>query len=251
MKSRLAAGEMQLGIWLASASPTIAELATGVGFDWCLIDAEHGPNTSASILAQLQAFRDAQPVVRVPIGQDWVIKQVLDLGAQSILVPMVNTGQQAQDIVAMTRYAPAGRRGLGGAVARATFYNQTPDYATTANDQICVMVQVETREALENLDEIVSTDGVDVVFIGPADLSADMGYLGQMDAPAVQTAIDDAIKRITATGKSAGIITFDPAEMRHYSDLGVTFLGVGSDVTTLSSALRMLAQDAKSRTSGE
>lgn len=251
LKRRLLAGETQLGIWLASASPVVAELATGLGFDWCLIDGEHGPNTSATILAQLQAFREAQPVVRVPICQDWVIKQALDLGAQNILVPMVNTADEARDIVAMTRYAPEGRRGLGGALARATRYNQTPDYDITANAQICVMVQVETRQALENLDTITATDGVDVVFIGPADLSADMGYLGQMDAPEVKSAIKDAIQRITAAGKKAGIITFNPDEFSYYAQLGVSFLGVGSDITSLTHSLGALAKEAKSRISGD
>lgn len=247
LKAALLRDEMQIGLWMGFAHPIAAEIVANAGFDWCLIDAEHGPNTVTSVLAQLQAMNGAvaHPVVRVPVGEDWILKQVLDLGAQSVLVPMVDTGEQAAAMVRAVRYAPEGVRGLGSALARASGFNAIGDYAQTANQQICLMVQVESAAAVANIDAIAGTEGIDVVFIGPADLSADMGFLGKADAPEVVAATEHAISRIRAAGKIAGIITFNEAQFGYYKGLGVTFLGVGGDVPLFAEAVRRLAERAK------
>ena len=243
LKAALARGDVQRGLWLGLGSAAVAELASRCGFDWCLIDAEHGPNDLQRIQAQLQAMNGAPaaPVVRVPVGEDWVLKQVLDLGAQSVLVPMIDTVEQAEAAVAAVRYPPHGRRGMGAALARASGYNAIADYSVNSNAEICLMVQAESRLAIDNIDGISAVEGVDVVFIGPADLSADMGYPGRPDAPEVLDAIDHAIARIRAAGKAPGIIAFDLAEQSRYIDKGVQFLGVGADVTSLAAALKALA----------
>lgn len=249
LKATLAAGEMQIGLWLGLGSVPAAEIAGSAGFDWCLLDGEHAPYDIGTLRDQLVAVdgQGAAPVVRVPAGEDWIIKQVLDIGAQSLLVPMVDTPAQAQAAVRAALYPPQGARGMGAALARASGYNAIVDYVATANREICVMVQAESRLALQNIDAIAAVEGVDCVFIGPADLSADMGFPGRPDAPEVVAAIEDAIGRIRAAGKVAGIVIFDPAQVTYYRDLGVTFLGVGADVTTLAAALRGLAADARGR----
>ena len=245
LKNALGNGEMQIGLWLGTAHPMLAEIAASAGYDWCLIDAEHGPNDVPTILAQLQAMNGAAatPVVRVPIGNDWLIKQVLDIGAQTIMVPMVETANQAAAMVRAVRYPPDGVRGLANVMVRASGYNAVPDYLQTANDEICLIVQVESRKAIENIDTIAATEGVDVVFIGPADLSADMGHLGNPAAPEVVTAIKHAAGRIRTAGKAVGII--GGGELTTMRDIGVTFLGVGADVPILAAALRGLAKGAR------
>jgi len=247
LKAALARGELQVGLWLGMTHSVSAEIAAGAGFDWCLIDAEHSPNTLPEIRAQLQAMAggSASPVVRVPQGEPWIVKQVLDLGVQSVLVPMTDTATQARRMVQAMRYPPEGVRGVGAGLARASGYGGIDGYVSSANDQMCLLVQAESREAIENIDEIAGTDGVDGVFVGPADLSASMGHLGHLDAPEVVEAIDHAIDRIRAAGKAAGIIDFDPAAARRWAGKGVTFLGVGSDVTTLARGLRALAAEMK------
>ncbi len=244
LKANLAKGLCQTGIWLNLASPLVAEQAGTIGFDWCLVDAEHGPNDLTAIRAQLQALAisDTPAVVRVPVGHDWVIKQVLDLGAQTVLVPMIDTPEQALAAARACRYPPHGNRGMGAPLARAGNFNQRSNYVATANDQICCIVQAETQTALDNLDAIAATPGVDAVFIGPADLSADMGYPGEPDHPEVLKVIDAAIALIRAHGKAAGIIAFTPEHIEHYRKIGVSFLGVGSDVTALQSGLMALKQ---------
>lgn len=247
LKAALGRGELQVGLWLGMTHPVAAEIASSAGFDWCLIDAEHSPNTLPEIRAQLQAMAGgaASSVVRVPQGEAWILKQMLDLGVQSILVPMVDTADQAREMARAMRYPPEGIRGVGAALARASGYGGIADYTTTANDQMCLLVQAESRQAIENIDAIAGTEGVDCVFVGPADLSASMGYLGRLDAPEVIEAIDHAIDRIRAAGKAAGIIDFTPEAARRWAGKGVTFLGVGSDVTTLATGLRRLVSDMK------
>jgi len=235
LKAALNAGEMQIGLWLNAGSSLVSEIAGASGFDWCLIDAEHGPYDPAGIADQLRALElgGTNAVVRVPIGEDWVIKQVLDLGAQTLLVPMVDTAAQAEQVVRATRYAPEGVRGLGASVARVSGFGRDDTYATTANAEIGVIVQAETRRAIANLDAIIAVEGVDCVFIGPADLSADMGYPGNPGAAEVVETIADAVRRIRAGGKAAGIIHYDPGNFGYYAGLGITFLGVGADVSLL------------------
>ncbi|MBV0912090.1 HpcH/HpaI aldolase/citrate lyase family protein [Anianabacter salinae] len=247
LKAALLRGDIQVGVWLGLGSGAVAEMAAGAGFDWCLIDAEHSPNVLPTIGEQLRSMngRGTSAILRVPVCEDWVIKQMLDLGVQTLLVPMVHDGALAAKAVAATRYPPDGVRGVGAALARASDYSGIPDYTSTANAEICVIVQAESRASLDNIDAIAGTAGVDAVFIGPADLAADMGHLGNPAHPEVQGAIDHMIARIRAAGKVAGTLTFDPAQVPGILAKGVTFLGVGSDVTTLARGLRSLAAEVR------
>jgi 4-hydroxy-2-oxoheptanedioate aldolase len=246
-KAALNARQTQVGLWLGLANAYTAELAATAGFDWLLVDGEHGPNDIPLILAQLQAITgsDSQAVVRAPIGETWLIKQLLDIGAQTILVPMVETAAQAEQLVRATRYPPHGVRGVGAALARASAFNGIPDYLTTANEEICLLVQVESTAAMEHLEAIAGVDGVDGVFIGPSDLAADMGFLGKPGEPEVKTMVDTGIQRIIKAGKPAGILTPDTTLAHHYIALGATFVAVGTDVTAFANALRALSRQFK------
>jgi len=242
-KAALKNGEVQIGLWLSLASSYSAELLAGAGFDWLLIDGEHAPNELNDMLGQLQAIAPypSHPVVR-PVWNDPVrIKQILDIGAQTLLLPMVQTAEEAALAVAATRYPPHGIRGVGSAIARASRWNRIEGYLKLAEEELCVLVQIETREGLNNLDAIAATPGVDGVFIGPADLSADMGYLGQPAHPEVQAAIEQAIVRIRAQGKAAGILMADEKLARHYIELGAQFVAVGVDSTVLARSAEALA----------
>ncbi|MEM1065525.1 MAG: HpcH/HpaI aldolase/citrate lyase family protein [Pseudomonadota bacterium] len=252
LKAALAEGQAQIGIWLALSSPASADIAAQSGFDWALIDAEHGANDLAAILGQLRAMGGGgvSAVVRVPENDETWLKRVLDLGVQSVLVPMVNTGVEAAAAVAATRYPPKGRRGVGGSLTRASGYGANGNYTSEADAALCVIVQAETAEALRNIDAIAGTEGVDCVFIGPADLAADMGHPGNPDAPEVAHAIERAIGRIRAAGKAVGLVTFDKSAIGRLAAQGVTFLGVGGDAILLSRAMRELALDARDATGG-
>ena len=232
-KQALGNRQAQIGLWVSMANPYSTELCAGAGFDWLLIDGEHAPNDLRSILAQLQtiAAYPSQPVCRLPVGDSALVKQYLDLGVQTLLVPMVDTPEQARALVQACRYPPDGIRGMAG--ARASRWGRYPNYALEANAQVCLLVQAETRLALSNLDAVVATDGVDGVFIGPSDLSASMGYVANAGHPEVQTAIADAITRITRAGKAAGILSADTALAKHYLALGATFVAVGLDTQLL------------------
>lgn len=239
LKAALQAGRMQSGLWMSLASASVAELAGRVGFDWCLVDAEHGPNTLTTIQAQLQALAGtgAQAVVRVPYCEDWILKQVLDLGAQTLVVPMVDSADQARRIAAAVRYPGEGVRGMGAVLARASGYGEIVDYVTSANDQICLLVQIETSAAVDAAEEIAAVDGVDGLFVGPWDLSADMGHVGTPDHPEVQAAITRTCAAARAAGKVAGTISMVPGEFNGLAAQGVTFLGIGADTVALRSAL--------------
>ncbi|MDC0690805.1 4-hydroxy-2-oxoheptanedioate aldolase [Mitsuaria sp. RG] len=242
-KQRLRAGQAQIGLWLGLADPYCAELAANAGFDWLLLDGEHAPNDLRSLLGQLQAVAPypAQPIVRPVIGDTALIKQLLDIGAQTLLVPMVESAEQARQLVRAMHYPPHGVRGVGSALARASRWNSLPDYLDQADEQMCLLVQVENREGLANLDAICAVEGVDGVFIGPADLSAAMGHRGNPGHPEVQAAIDDAIVRIGRAGKAAGILSADEALARRYIELGAAFVAVGVDTTVLMRGLQTLA----------
>jgi len=244
-KAAIARGEPQIGLWLSMANPYGAEICATAGFDWLLIDGEHAPNDVRASLAQLQAVAPyrGQPVLRSVNSDPALIKQLLDIGAQNLLVPMVDTPEQARAIVAATRYPPQGVRGVGAAVARVSRWGARADYVHRANDEVCLLVQAETVTALANLEAICAVDGVDGVFIGPADLAASMGHLGQPQHPEVQAAIDDAIHRIHASGKAAGTLTGDVAAAHRYLDLGARFVAVGIDVTLMISAVRQRAAE--------
>jgi 4-hydroxy-2-oxoheptanedioate aldolase len=240
----------QIGLWQSLASPIAAEICATMGFDWLLFDSEHAPNDLSSLLAELQASAayPVHPIARVPIGETWIIKRYLDIGFSTILVPLVNTQAQAAGLVKAMHYPPEGVRGVGSSGARVTRWNAVPDYLDWANDQVCLLVQVETREALENLDSIANTKGVDGVFIGPADLSASLGHRGNPGHPDVQAAISDAIARINKAGKAGGILVGDEAAARRYLDAGFLFVAVGSDVHLLARAGRELAKKFKDKT---
>lgn len=233
----------QIGLWLGLADPICAEICAGAGFDWLLIDGEHAPNDVRSILAQLQAVAPypAHPIVRPVSGDVQLIKQLLDIGAQTLLIPMVETAEQARLLVSAMRYPPVGIRGVGAALARASQWNRVADYLHQANEQMCLLVQVETRLGLENLDAIAAVDGVDGIFIGPSDLSAALGHLGRPSHPDVQQAIETAIGRIRASGRAAGILTTDKAQARSYLSLGCNFVAVGLDGNLLMRATQELA----------
>ncbi|MDO9610563.1 MAG: HpcH/HpaI aldolase/citrate lyase family protein [Serpentinimonas sp.] len=255
-KQALAAGTPQIGLWAALASAYSTELLAGIGYDWLLIDGEHAPNDVRNTLAQLQAVASAQqafgdarshPIVRVPVGTGDVgvalIKQHLDIGAQTLLVPMIDTAEQADLVVKATRYAPAGIRGMGSALARASRWQAHARYVHEANDQICVLVQVETVEAMKNLDAIAATPGVDGVFIGPSDLSASMGHPGNAGHPDVQAVIADGVRRIRAAGKAPGILATSEAGAKQWLAAGALFVAVGADTMLLAAgASQLLAQ---------
>jgi len=237
----------QIGLWLGLCSRYSAELLAGAGFDWLLIDGEHAPNNVQTVLGQLQAVAPypSQPVVRPPWNDAVIIKQLLDVGAQTLLIPMIQNAEQARDAVRATRYPPHGVRGVGSALARASRWNRVPDYLQQADEQMCVLVQIETREAVKNLDAILQVEGVDGVFIGPADLSADMGFAGNPQHPEVQRTIDDAIARIRAAGKAPGILMANKALAQRYLEAGALFVAVGVDTTLLARAAEALADEFK------
>ncbi len=242
-KRAIAEPGAQLGLWLGLADSYAAELCATAGFDWLLIDGEHGPNDLRSMLAVLQAVAPypVQPVVRIPHGEASLIKQVLEIGATTLLVPMVESAAQAGALVRAMRYPPTGIRGVGSGLARSSRWSAYPRYLHEANDQVSLLVQVETAGALRELDAIAAVEGVDGVFIGPADLSASMGHLGQPGHPEVRAAIEDAIARILAAGKAPGILAVDEGLARRYIELGARFVAVGVEATMLAQAVRALA----------
>lgn len=243
-RERLAAASGPLaGIWVCSGSPLVAEIVAGSGTDWVLIDMEHSPNGLDSVLAQLQAVAayPATPVVRVPIGDTVTLKQVLDLGAQNVLVPMVSSAAQARELVAAVRYPPRGVRGVGSALARSARWNRVDDYLADADAHVSLFVQVETAEAVDAAGEIAAVDGVDGVFVGPSDLAASMGLLGQQTHPDVVAAVRRAFDAVRAAGTPVGVNAFDPDAAQAYVEAGASFLLVGADVALLARGSEALA----------
>ena len=236
-------GHHQIGLWLALGDATSAELCAGAGFDWLVLDAEHGPNDLRSLLAQLQAIAPykTHPIVRPRVGDTHLIKQILEIGAQTLLIPMVESAEQAASLVAAMQYPPLGVRGVGAVLGRSSRWNRMPDYLEQAGDEMCLLVQIETQRGIDNLNAIASVPGVDGVFIGPADLSASMGHLGDMTHPDVLAAIERCIVDIRAANKAAGILTGDEKLVLRYLQLGCTFIAVGADTILLSQAADRLA----------
>lgn len=247
------ARQAQIGCWVGLADAGVAEALATCGFDWLLLDGEHGPNTLRTVLDQLRAIAPypVQPVVRPVEGNVALVKQYLDVGAQTLLIPMVDTAEQAALMVRAMRYAPEGIRGMGAALARASRWNQVQDYAHQANAQMCLLVQAETTLAMHNLAAIAQTDGVDGVFFGPADLSASMGFLGQPNHPQVQEAILAGIATVLAAGKAPGILATDPALARQYLNAGALFVAVGVDTSLLVRSATALAAQFKTAGSGQ
>lgn len=245
-KAAIKAGQPQLGCWLGLADPYLAEISATAGFDWVLVDGEHAPNDLRTVIAQLQVIEGSgcHPVVRLPIGETWMIKQYLDAGAQSLLIPMVESAAQAKALVSAIHYPPNGNRGVGSALARASGFAAIPDYLTTAAEQICLLVQVESCAGLTALDDILATE-VDGVFIGPSDLAADMGFIGQAGRPEVQNAVTDALTRIVAAGKAAGVLTLDKALQKTCIEIGASFVATNIDVTLFAAGMRQAAKDAR------
>jgi 4-hydroxy-2-oxoheptanedioate aldolase len=246
-KHALAAGKLQIGLWSSLASNVAAEIISDSGFDWILLDTEHSPNEIPGLVSQLQAVQagTATPIVR-PAWNDAVLaKRILDIGAQSLLFPYVQNVNEARAAVASTRYPPQGIRGVAVS-ARASRYGRTPGYLTKANDEICVLVQVETGVAMRELEAIAKVDGVDGVFIGPSDLAASLGHLGNPQHPDVQKVIEDAGRRLKAIGKPAGILTGNEDEARRYMGWGYLFVAVGADVGLLARNADALAKKFKS-----
>jgi 4-hydroxy-2-oxoheptanedioate aldolase len=248
LKRALREGRPQIGLWSQLTSPTGAELLAGSGFDFLVLDTEHAPNELPTILAQLRAMAGgtASGVVRVAWNDPVLFKRLLDVGVQSLLVPFVQNADEARRAVAATRYPPHGIRGVAVAT-RASRYGRVSDYPGRAQEELCVLVQLETRVALGNLESIAAVDGVDGLFIGPSDLAADMGHLGDSAHPEVRAAIDDAVRRIGATGKVAGILAPVEEDARHWLALGCRFVAVGSDVGLLARQSEALAAKFKPR----
>jgi 4-hydroxy-2-oxoheptanedioate aldolase len=242
LKIRFENKDLTTGLWLSMAHSYATEIAGYIGFDWLLIDGEHAPNDMRAIMEQLQVLGNSTSpvVVRPPSSEVYLIKQLLDMGAQSLLLPMIESGEQAELMVRAVRYPPAGIRGVGAGSARASRFSTLDNYTATADAEICLILQVESRAGIAALDDIASTEGVDCIFIGPSDLSADMGHLGNPFAPEVQAVIEDAIKRIHGHSKAVGIYMTDETYARHYQTLGVNMIAVGADVAVLTSGLKAL-----------
>lgn len=247
-KRALAEGRPQIGLWSNLCNHISAEIIGGCGFDWILLDGEHAPNELVTLMAQMQAIAasgKSVPVVRPAWNDTVLIKRILDLGAQSLLIPYVQNAEEATRAVAATRYPPQGVRGVATS-ARASRFGRVKDYLKRANQEICLLVQVETIAALKELEKIAAVDGIDGIFIGPADLSASMGHLGNAGHPEVMNTISDAMKRIKKTGKAGGILSPLEADARRWLAEGFTFVAVGSDGNLLRQGGDALLQKYKS-----
>ncbi len=241
---RIGDGRPRFGMWLASGSGYVTEICAGSGIDWVLLDQEHAPNDLRGTLEQLQvlaAYPDVDVLVRPPSADPVAIKQLLDIGAQNIIVPMIDSPSEAAAAVAATRYPPDGIRGVGSALARASRWNRVSDYLVTANGSVSLTVQVETLAGLAQLGDIADVDGVDAVFIGPADLAASMGKLGQPEHPDVVFAIENALATLVEHGKRAGVNAFNESVARGYLRAGASFVLIGADVTLLARGAEQLA----------
>jgi 4-hydroxy-2-oxoheptanedioate aldolase len=250
LKRALREGKPQIGLWLGMANSYVAEVLATTGFDWLLIDCEHAPNDLRGVLRQMQAIAPypVHPVVRLSQDDVTLIKQYLDIGAQTLLVPMVESAEQAERIVAATRYPPEGVRGVGSALARASRWSQVDGYLQACTREICVLLQVESTNGMSNVAAIAAVEGVDGIFFGPSDLAASMGHLGRASHPEVQASIDEGIRLVARSGKAAGILTLDRNLARHYLSIGASFVGVGIDTTLLVHAARDLAAVFKQNT---
>jgi 4-hydroxy-2-oxoheptanedioate aldolase len=231
----LHADRAQYGIWVASASAYCAEICAGSGLDWLLIDGEHTPNDVPSILAQLQAVSGYPicPLVRPPVGDPVLLKQYLDIGATNLLVPMVESRKQAEMLARAVRYPPTGTRGVASTFSRAAQWGRRADYFERIDAEVTLVVQIETVAALARLEEIATVEGVDALFVGPADLAASMGHLGQQSHPEVVAAVEHAIARAVGAGVPIGVNAFAPSMARRYVEAGCRFVGVGADITMI------------------
>lgn len=232
-----------VGMWVCSGSPVMAEICAGSGLDWTLIDAEHSPQSLSEMQVQLQATAayPLVPAIRVASDDPVTLKQVLDLGVQNVIVPMVSTAEQALRIVEATSYPPRGIRGIGSALARSGRWGRVGDYLQNANDYVSVTAQIETAEAVGNIEQILAVDGIDAVFVGPSDLAASMGLIGRQSHPDVVAAVKSVFEAAKSVGKPVGVNAFDPTLAREYVDAGADFILVGSDVTLVARGSEALA----------
>ena len=246
-KEAIKKGQMQYGLWNGIADTYAAEIVGGAGFDFVLIDGEHGPFDLRSIILQLQALAayNTTPIVRPPVGDPVIVKQLLDAGVQTLLVPMIESAEQAELMVNAMRYPPNGMRGVGTALARAAQWNRVNNYFQDADGQMCLIVQVESMKGYEALDDILKVDGVDAVFVGPADLAGSMGYLGQPMHPEVVEKVTSAMTRIKAAGKVAGTLAVKDELVQAYKNAGANIIGLGVDLVMLAKATRALAAKYK------
>jgi 4-hydroxy-2-oxoheptanedioate aldolase len=245
-KYAIAAGKLQIGLWCSLCSNIAADIVSDSGFDWLLLDTEHSPNEIPDVLAQLQAVRGgtATPIVRPAWNDPVLIKRVLDIGTQSLLIPYVQSPEEARRAVAAAHYPPAGIRGVAAA-SRASRYGRVAGYLQNADEEICTLVQVETQTAFDQLEAIAQVEGVDGVFIGPSDLSASFGHVGNPQHPEMQKLLESAVMRLKAIGKPAGILTGNEDEARRYIAWGYTFVAVGADVGLLARGADALAKKFK------
>jgi 4-hydroxy-2-oxoheptanedioate aldolase len=241
-KHAIQAGRLQVGLWSILSNHVTVEVIAGAGFDWLVLDTEHAPNEMPMVLQQLQAATGgtAHPVVRIPWNDTVDIKRYLDIGVQTLLIPTIESAEEARSAVAATRYPPKGVRGYSAA-PRASLYGRVKDYPHLCEDEICVLLQIETRKGMDNLEEIAAVEGVDGLFVGPGDLSAALGHIGNPKHPDMLATIDQTIARIRATGKPAGMLTADETLARHYMDIGCLFVAVGSDLGLLARGSEQLA----------
>jgi len=241
-KARLNAGDEMLGLWFGLANNIAAEICAQSGFDWMLIDAEHSPLSDKDVLSCLQAVApyDINPIIRPVSGDKNVLKRLCDIGVQTFLVPMIDDAKQAEAVISAVRYPPSGTRGLGTSMARAARWNMTPDYFARANDEMCVILQIETKAGLKNLKKIASVEGVDAVFIGPSDLGAALGHPGQPSHPEVVKVVAKAIKDVKACRKPAGVLAVTSELVKTYKKAGASFVGVGSDCGVLAKGVQRL-----------
>ena len=246
-KAALRAGQPQVGLWSSLSSAAATEILADSGFDWILIDTEHAPNETPMVADQLRAasLGTASPVVRPAWNDPVILKRLLDVGVQTLLVPYVQSPEEAARAVAATRYPPRGMRGVAS-VHRANRYGRVPDYFARADDEMCVLVQLETRTAVDALEAIAAVDGVDGVFVGPSDLAASLGHLGNNAHPEVRSTIERACGRARAVGKPIGILAPLEADARAYLDMGFAFVAVGSDAVVLRKGCDALVKMFKS-----
>lgn len=246
-KAALKAGQLQIGLWCSLCSNIAVEIVSDSGFDWLLLDTEHSPNEIPDLVSQLQAAQrgTAETIVRPAWNDAVLVKRILDIGAKSVLFPYVQNAEEARRAVAATRYPPQGVRGVT-VVGRAARYGRVQGYLGKAAEEICVLVQVETAAALKQIEAIAQVEGVDGVFIGPSDLAASLGHLGNPQHADVQAAMKDAVTRLKAVGKPAGILTGNEDEARRYIDWGYRFVAVGADVALLAKTADALAKKFKS-----
>jgi 4-hydroxy-2-oxoheptanedioate aldolase len=247
-KARLLSGDVQYGLFIALVDQVAAEITAGAGFDWVMVETEHAPNDLRTVLTQLQAVAaSGVPVLVRPTEGDTVqIKRLLDIGVQTLLVPMVESAEQARQLVSAMRYPPSGIRGVGASMARAAQWNRHDDYFSAANDQMCLVVQIESVEGAAAIEAIAAVDGVDALFVGPSDLAASMGHLGNSGHPDVVAAVADAVSRIKAAGKPVGIFATSIESALAYAAQGCSVIAVGSDITLLVKATSALAAALRS-----